>query len=64
MPPNALMETYQDARLGKPTDLGLVGEQSGLLNANRKRWADIERATSCLWLWHGNSLQMVHAMPR
>ncbi|PJG82995.1 peptidoglycan glycosyltransferase FtsI [Caviibacterium pharyngocola] len=44
MPPNALMETYQNAGLGKPTDLGLIGEQSGLLNANRKRWADIERA--------------------
>ncbi|WP_032091874.1 peptidoglycan glycosyltransferase FtsI [Necropsobacter rosorum] len=44
MPPAALMETYQNAGLGKPTDLGLIGEQSGLLNANRKRWADIERA--------------------
>ncbi len=44
MPPTALMETYQNAGLGKPTDLGLIGEQSGLLNANRKRWADIERA--------------------
>ena len=44
MPPSALMDTYQNAGLGKPTDLGLVGEQSGLLNANRKRWADIERA--------------------
>ena len=45
MPPSALMETYQSAGLGKPTDLGLIGEQVGLLNANRKRWADIERAT-------------------
>ncbi|MGV3059737.1 peptidoglycan glycosyltransferase FtsI [[Pasteurella] aerogenes] len=44
MPPSALMDTYQSAGLGKPTDLGLIGEQSGLLNANRKRWADIERA--------------------
>ena len=44
MPPSALMETYQSAGLGKPTDLGLIGEQSGLLNANRPRWADIERA--------------------
>lgn len=45
MPPTALMETYQAAGLGKATDLGLIGEQAGLLNANRKRWADIERAT-------------------
>ena len=44
MPPNALMETYQSAGLGKPTDLGLIGEQSGLLNAHRARWSDIERA--------------------
>lgn len=45
MPPSALMETYQNAGLSKPTDLGLIGEQVGILNANRKRWADIERAT-------------------
>lgn len=44
MPPSALMDTYLSAGLGKPTDLGLIGEQSGLLNANRKRWSDIERA--------------------
>ena len=44
MPPSALMETYQTAGLGKPTDLGLIGEQCGLLNANRARWSDIERA--------------------
>lgn len=44
MPPSALMETYQKAGLGKSTDLGLGGEQSGLLNADRKRWSDIERA--------------------
>lgn len=45
MSPSALMETYQNAGLSKPTDLGLIGEQVGILNANRKRWADIERAT-------------------
>ena len=44
MPPNALMETYLNAGLGKPTDLGLGGERTGSLNAERKRWADIERA--------------------
>ena len=32
-------------QLGKDTELGLIGEQRGVLNANRKRWADIERAT-------------------
>ncbi|OOF63589.1 peptidoglycan glycosyltransferase FtsI [Rodentibacter pneumotropicus] len=45
MPPSALMDTYQAAGLGKATDLGLIGEQTGVLNANRKRWADIDRAT-------------------
>ncbi|MDO4430854.1 MAG: peptidoglycan glycosyltransferase FtsI [Lonepinella koalarum] len=44
MPPSAMMETYKNAGLGKPTDLGLGGEQAGLLNADRKRWSDIERA--------------------
>ncbi|HBO38394.1 MAG TPA: peptidoglycan synthase [Pasteurellaceae bacterium] len=44
MPARALMETYQNAGLGKSTELGLGGEQTGFLNANRKRWADIERA--------------------
>lgn len=44
MPPSALMETYKNAGLGKSTDLGLGGEQAGLLNADRKRWSDIERA--------------------
>ena len=38
------METYLNAGLGKPTDLGLGGERTGSLNAERKRWADIERA--------------------
>ena len=27
------METYQNAGLGKSTDLGLIGEQAGILNA-------------------------------
>lgn len=44
MPPSAMMETYLSAGLGKATDLGLIGEQSGMLNAARKRWPDIERA--------------------
>lgn len=44
MPPNVLMDTYKHAGLGAATNLGLVGEQSGVLNADRKRWSDIERA--------------------
>ena len=44
MPPNALIETYSNAGFGQPTNLGLIGEQRGQLE-NRKRWADIERAT-------------------
>ncbi|WP_386689828.1 penicillin-binding transpeptidase domain-containing protein [Lonepinella sp. MS14437] len=44
MPPSALMETYQNAGLGKLTNLGLGGEQAGLLRANRSRWSEIERA--------------------
>ncbi|WP_439287114.1 penicillin-binding transpeptidase domain-containing protein [Lonepinella sp. BR2357] len=44
MPPTALMETYQGAGLGKLTNLGLGGEQAGMLGANRTRWSDIERA--------------------
>ncbi|MFC0309774.1 peptidoglycan glycosyltransferase FtsI [Gallibacterium trehalosifermentans] len=45
MPISVLMNTYHKAGFGKPTNLGLVGEQSGTLPLNRKRWADIERAT-------------------
>lgn len=44
MPPSALMETYISAGLGKPTELGLGGEQAGWLNSKRPRWSDIERA--------------------
>lgn len=45
MPISVLMNTYHKAGFGMPTNLGLVGEQSGTLPINRKRWADIERAT-------------------
>ncbi|MBN6711486.1 peptidoglycan glycosyltransferase FtsI [Haemophilus haemoglobinophilus] len=45
MPPSALMDTYKKAGLGQRTELGLIGEQPGLLNADRKKWADIERAS-------------------
>ncbi|MDR0805690.1 MAG: peptidoglycan glycosyltransferase FtsI [Enterobacteriaceae bacterium] len=44
MPSDALVDTYSRFGLGKPTNLGLVGESSGLF-LNKKRWSDIERAT-------------------
>ena len=43
MPSTALDETYSKVGFGKDTGLGL-GEQRGT-NGDRKRWADIERAT-------------------
>ncbi|CAO95795.1 peptidoglycan glycosyltransferase FtsI [Erwinia tasmaniensis] len=44
MPSNALVDTYSRFGLGKATNLGLVGESSGLY-PQKQRWADIERAT-------------------
>ncbi|CAK9886041.1 MAG: Peptidoglycan D,D-transpeptidase FtsI [Candidatus Erwinia impunctatus] len=44
MPPSALVDTYSRFGLGKPTNLGMVGESSGLY-PQRQRWSDIERAT-------------------
>lgn len=44
MPPEALMETYSKIGLGKSTDLGL-DENKGELPINRKKWADIDRAS-------------------
>lgn len=44
MPSSSLVDTYNRFGLGKPTNLGLVGESSGVY-PNRQRWADIERAT-------------------
>ncbi|KDD82065.1 penicillin-binding transpeptidase domain-containing protein [Glaesserella parasuis] len=43
MPSTALVETYSKVGFGKDTGLGL-GEQRGT-NGDRKRWADIERAS-------------------
>ena len=45
MPAEALVNTYHDFGLGKPTDLGLPGESVGYFPLHRQRWADIERAT-------------------
>lgn len=44
MPARVLVDTYSRFGLGKPTNLGLVGERSGLL-PKKQRWSDIERAT-------------------
>ncbi|MGL9759917.1 MAG: peptidoglycan glycosyltransferase FtsI [Symbiopectobacterium sp.] len=44
MPPSALVDTYSRFGLGKATNLGLVGESSGLY-PQKQRWSDIERAT-------------------
>lgn len=44
MPSSALVETYSRFGLGKSTNLGLVGERSGLF-PTKQRWSDIERAT-------------------
>lgn len=44
MPSSALVETYSKFGLGKPTQLGLVGESSGIF-PHKQRWSNIERAT-------------------
>lgn len=44
MPSSALVETYSHFGLGKATNLGLVGESSGMY-PKKQRWSDIERAT-------------------
>ncbi|MEJ4046359.1 peptidoglycan glycosyltransferase FtsI [Erwinia sp. SLM-02] len=44
MPSNALVDTYARFGFGKATNLGLVGESSGLY-PQKQRWSDIERAT-------------------
>lgn len=44
MPSAALVDTYSRFGLGKATNLGLVGESSGLY-PQKQRWSDIERAT-------------------
>lgn len=45
MDPHMLIDMYSRFGLGKPTDLGLGGEVSGNINANRREWRKIERAT-------------------
>lgn len=45
MPSSALTDTYARFGLGRATNMGLVGESSGKLKQQKKRWSDIERAT-------------------
>lgn len=45
MPPDVLVKTYQDFGFGLSPNIGLSGEARGTLPVNKKRWADIERAT-------------------
>lgn len=43
MPSSALVDTYSRFGLGKGTNLGLIGENSGFF-PNKKSWSNIERA--------------------
>lgn len=42
MPSSALLKIYSRFGLGKATNLGLVGESSGLY-PHKKRWSDIDK---------------------
>ncbi|TNH45418.1 peptidoglycan glycosyltransferase FtsI [Photorhabdus luminescens] len=45
MPATELVDVYSRFGLGKATNLGLVGESSGLYPTGKQRWSDLERAT-------------------
>ncbi|WP_445375255.1 peptidoglycan glycosyltransferase FtsI [Photorhabdus tasmaniensis] len=45
MPATELVDVYSRFGLGKPTNLGLVGESSGLYPIKKQRWSDLDRAT-------------------
>ncbi|MBS9422339.1 peptidoglycan glycosyltransferase FtsI [Photorhabdus caribbeanensis] len=45
MPATELVDVYSRFGLGKATNLGLVGESSGLYPTEKQRWSDLERAT-------------------
>ncbi|MCW7547597.1 peptidoglycan glycosyltransferase FtsI [Photorhabdus sp. APURE] len=45
MPATELVDVYSRFGLGKATNLGLVGESSGLYPIGKQRWSDLERAT-------------------
>lgn len=45
MGPHKILETLSHFGLGHKTSSGLMGENSGTLNENRKFWAEIDKAT-------------------
>ncbi|WMY95978.1 MAG: peptidoglycan glycosyltransferase FtsI [Arsenophonus sp.] len=45
MPIKELIDVYSRFGLGKPTNLGLVGENSGIFPDKKIRWSEFERAT-------------------
>ncbi|CDL85532.1 penicillin binding protein 2 [Xenorhabdus szentirmaii] len=45
MPASEVVDVYSRFGMGKPTNLGLVGESSGLFPKNKQRWSDLDRAT-------------------
>lgn len=45
MPADELVDVYARFGLGKPTNLGLIGESSGIFPNKKMRWSEFERAT-------------------
>ncbi|GAA0338758.1 peptidoglycan glycosyltransferase FtsI [Morganella psychrotolerans] len=45
MPAQELVDVYSRFGLGRPTNLGLVGESSGIYPSKKTRWSELERAT-------------------
>src|SRR5699024_8650307 len=45
MPATELVDVYSRFGFGKPTNLGLVGESSGIFPSKKTRWSDLDRAT-------------------
>nr|WP_306309285.1 peptidoglycan glycosyltransferase FtsI [Xenorhabdus anantnagensis] len=45
MPASEVVDVYSRFGMGKPTNLGLVGESSGSFPINKQRWSDLDRAT-------------------
>ncbi|HGJ5863079.1 MAG TPA: peptidoglycan glycosyltransferase FtsI [Arsenophonus nasoniae] len=45
MPADEVVDVYARFGLGKPTNLGLIGESSGIFPNKKTRWSEFERAT-------------------
>ncbi|WMY94831.1 MAG: peptidoglycan glycosyltransferase FtsI [Arsenophonus sp.] len=45
MPIKELIDIYSRFGLGKPTNLGLIGENSGIFPYKKNRWSEFEKAT-------------------